>query len=155
LVYPTEESRMAEPYEMSLRETTAALMRGDREKLQLGYTAPNAAFAAMRYQQQREPHPNDPLLNEDLIPYGQGFADGMADALENFTRDQPALTLAFGAPEFATKLYQRHSDDPEFDRSPAYEDGRRNGRREHAPSIYPALREREFIQRMPDRTPRA
>ena len=142
---------MAEQKEMSFRETAAALMRGNREKLQLGYTAPSAAYAAMHYRNGVEPSRDDATLNDDLIPYAQGFADGMADALENFSADQPALTLAFGTPDWASKRYQRHADDPRVERTDAYEDGRRHGRREHAPSIYPALREVDLIQRFPER----
>jgi hypothetical protein len=142
---------MAEQKEMSFRETAAALMRGNREKLQLGYTAPSAAYAAMHYRNGVEPSRDDATLNDDLIPYAQGFADGMADALENFPAEQPALTLVTGTPDWATKRYERHANHPEFDRSDAYDDGRRDGRREHAPGIYPALREVDFIQRFPDR----
>lgn len=141
---------------MTLREQTAGLMRGSREKLQLGYTAKNAAYAALSYTTRQaggddRPPIDDPVLTEDLFPYAEGFADGMADRLEAFRSEQPALAATTG---WEHREYMRHTDDPEYVRTQAYEDGLEQGRQEFAPALYPALEQRpqpDYIQRFPDR----
>jgi hypothetical protein len=132
------------------REMTVALMRGSREKMQLGYTAGSAALAAASYKDKTlfggDFDPNDPALRDDLIPYGEGFEDGMADILErSLLRSE---WLAQG------ESYVRHVDDPEYIRTAAYEEGRSDAQQEHAPSLYPALKTRprpDYIQRFPER----
>jgi hypothetical protein len=145
---------MADIDTMSVRERTVALMRGSREKLQLGYTAENAAYSALRYERgfDTEVAIDDPTLTEDLIPYAQGFADGMADRLEAFKDEQPALALTTG---WEHRLYVRHTDNSEYYRTRAYEEGLEQGRQEFAPALYPALQQKpapDYIQRFPERT---
>lgn len=134
---------------MTLRERTAGLMRGSREQLQLGYSDRNAAYAALRYERGfgEDVAIDDPVLIEDLFPYADGFADGMADALERSVMRSEWLAQG--------QTYVRHTDDPDYVRTEAYEAGLAQGNREHAPSLYPALERKErpdYIQRFPERT---
>jgi len=144
----------------TLRERTAGLMRGSREKLQLGYTAPNAAYAALRYERgfETEVAIDDPVLVDDLIPFAEGFADGMADALENFPQAQPVAAMMA---EWEHVEYERHhGDGPTLDGDEsrdlpqAYMEGRQQGNMEFAANLYPALTrkpEPDYIQRFPER----
>lgn len=134
------------------RERTAGLMRGSREKLQLGYTAPNAAYAALRYERgfETEVAIDDPVLVDDLIPFAEGFADGMADALERFPSDQPVASMMA---DWEHVEYERHRDGMD-DAPQPYIDGRQQGNMEFAASLYPALKAKpqpDYIQRFPER----
>ena len=131
---------------LTLRERAAGLMRGSRKQLQLGYRSGSAAYAALHYERgfENEVDKNDPILVDDLYPYAEGFADGLADTLER-SPDRGGLGI--------TETFVRSTDNPEYVRTRAYEDGHRQGRREHAPSLYPALSRRprpDLIQRFPD-----
>ena len=134
--------------DMTLRDRTAGLMRGSRERMQLGYSDRNAAYAALRYDFSGEdPGFDDPRLVDDLFPYADGFADGMADVLERSVMRSEWLAQG--------ETYVRHTDDVDYVRTEAYEAGRALGNTEHAPSLYPALARRprpDYIQRFPERT---
>jgi hypothetical protein len=134
--------------DMTLRDRTAGLMRGNRQQMQLGYSARNAAYAALRYDFSGEdPGFDDPRLTEDLFPYAEGFADGMADVLERSVMRSEWLAQG--------ESYVRHTDDPDYVRTNAYEAGRDLAQWEHAPSLYPALERKprpDYIQRFPERT---
>jgi hypothetical protein len=135
---------------LTTREMTAGMMRGNREKMQLGYSAGNAALAAASYKDKTlfggDFDPNDPVLRDDLIPYAEGFEDGMAEILERSVARSEWLAQ--------DESYVRHTDDPDYIRTEAYEDGLRDGQQEHAMSLYPALKTRprpDYIQRFPER----
>jgi hypothetical protein len=147
---------MADIDTMTTRERTVALMRGSREKMQLGYTAPNAAYAALRYERGfgADTSIDDPELTGDLFPYAEGFADGMADAMEGFPRAQPTAAMLMDEQTLAeiTGPYKRLADGPHHEHTEAYEEGRELGRQEFAPGLYPALERKpdpDYIQRFP------
>jgi len=144
---------MADIDTMTTRERTVALMRGSRKEMQLGYTAKNAAYAALRYERgfDQDTAIDDPELVGDLFPYAEGFADGMADALEGFPTAQPVAALMA---DWEHVEYMRNTDDPEYVRTPAYEEGRALAAAEFPADMYPALDRRpepDLIQRFPER----
>jgi hypothetical protein len=129
---------------MTNRERTAGLMRGNSGEMRLGYGARSAAYAALDYARgfKRDVPPDDPELINDLIPYAEGFADGMAIILSPDER-------------VPNEVYVMHQDAPAFVRTPPYDDGMRDAFAERpGDHLHPALErkpEPDLIQRFPER----
>jgi hypothetical protein len=102
---------------MTPREMVAALMRGDRIDMRLGYTAESAVLATVEFGTDVA----------ELLAYARGFADGMADAIESKDR--------------ATRFERNGLPDPHVGPKAvaAYMDGLSEGRLETAFTLYPSL----------------
>jgi len=132
-----------------LLHTTAALMRGKRADLQLGYTAKNAAYAAFDYKAREAggtgeiPH-DAVVITDQLIPFAEGFADGMAEAIERSMNRGDYLDPG--------EQFARHRNQPGYERNNAYDTGLAYGKTEVSGHIYPSLERVVPIQRLPERS---